>query len=201
MRRAVGAFWTRSTHYCGKHVLCGCASLFLGGLIGVLAAARLDQTSSLALGEQIDALISAAQDNAALHTQVWSVAWSVVRWILCVFVAGMTAASIVLIPTLLAVRGFFFTFAVGCVLRAVPTAAVQISFVLFGISALVTIPVLMLLCVQALEQTRTGERTRVKISFSPRMAIWALSSTIAAVLCEAYIIPAAFAELSKAIGP
>lgn len=123
------------------------SGLFLAGSVfGCVAAGRIADPAGALLTYVRGYLELLAQDG--LTPRFWSVLWEMVRFPLAAFLLGFTALGIVGLPALFAVRGFLLSYAICVFYRLLGPAGLVSGFVLFGLSALVWMPVLFQLGVQ-----------------------------------------------------
>lgn len=117
------------------------AGLFaLGSVIGCAAAGLIRDP----VGELLDYVrgyLTLAAEGG-LSPDVFRVLWQTVRVPLLTAVLGFTALGVIGIPILFAVRGFSLCFAVSAFYRLLGPAGLVPGLVLFGLSALVWLPVL-----------------------------------------------------------
>lgn len=99
---------------------------------GYLAAERMLKGYALGL------------DAQAGTVSFWEVLWDVGRWPLLVWLLGSTALGRWMVPLVFATRGFFLSFAVAGLSMAAQ-GGVLLAFCLFGLGALISLPVLFLL--------------------------------------------------------
>lgn len=74
-----------------------------------------------------------------------SVLWEVVRFPLLAFLLSFTALGVVGLPFLFVVRGFLLCYAISVFFRLFGAEGLILALVLFGLSALIWLPVLLLL--------------------------------------------------------
>ena len=119
----------------------------VGGLIGMICAGCVNGESGAALGDYLNACLS---QEGGWQVPVWSAAWRHLRFPLAVCLLSLTAAGVVGIPLVFGIRGFLFTFGVGCFCRLYGWPGVLPALALFGVPALVWAPVLFLLGLQGM---------------------------------------------------
>ena len=125
------------------------SGLFLvGGVIGCVAAGRIADPAGALLSYVRGYLELLSQDG--LSPRFWSILWETVRFPLAAFLLGFTALGVAGLPVLFAVRGFLLSYAICVFYRLLGPAGLVPGFVLFGLSALVWMPVLFQLGVQGL---------------------------------------------------
>lgn len=94
----------------------------------------------------------AGQGNGAEPT-VWSSVWDLARWPLAAFLLGSTAAGALGIPALLVARGFLLAFSAATFARLFGLAGIVASLAVFGVTALVAVPVLFVVSTDAFHQS------------------------------------------------
>lgn len=118
-----------------------CVVFFLGGLFGILAAARVNGESGLALQKYVHAYL-ALSATGEIKVSLWRAVWEHTRFPLAVWLLGFTGAGVVGIPLIFGIRGFLFAFGVSCFCRLFGWAGLAPAAVLFGLPALLWVPVL-----------------------------------------------------------
>ena len=133
-RKKIMLLWNQ----CGALAVLG-GFFLLGGGAGALFA-------GLARGDGAAEMSSYLRDYLALASkgtvarELWPVLWEQLRYLLAAVVLGLTAVGVAGLPVLFAVRGFFFSFSVGCFFKVFGSAGMLPAFVLFGVPALVWAP-------------------------------------------------------------
>lgn len=92
---------------------------------------------------------------------LWSSIWDLTRWPLAAFLLGSTALGVFGIPILLGIRGFLLSYAAATLARLFGLPGLIASFAAFGVTALVAVPVLFVVSVDAFCQSLSrlsGER-------------------------------------------
>ena len=118
-----------------------CGVFFLGGLCGVFAAGWISGESGLALQEYVRAYLTLSGVDG-VEVSLWRAFWEHVRFPLAVWLLGFTGAGVAGIPLIFGVRGFLFSFGVACFCRLFGWAGLAPAAVLFGLPALLWVPVL-----------------------------------------------------------
>lgn len=170
-----------------------CGAFALGAAVGFALSAWLGTAGSLdgyALGFSTGVQVSFGE-----------VFWNGLRWPLFVWILGFTALGVWITPIMFALRGFFLCFGVAC-LSGCAQGGLLLAFVLFGLDALVTLPVFFLLGVGSFKRS-AGQRERLWTS--PRqmpLPFW-LKSALAfgCLLCCCGIEYWLFPILLKTIAP
>lgn len=119
------------------------AAFAAGALGGFLLCWWLLNTGHLAAERMLEGY-TLALDAQAGTVGFWEVLWDVGRWPLLVWVLGATALGRWMVPLVFAARGFFLSFAVAGLSMAAQ-GGVLLAFCLFGLGALISLPVLFLL--------------------------------------------------------
>lgn len=143
--------------------------------------------------------------SAGVKVSFAEVLWNALRWPLFVWALGFTAFGVWMTPVMFALRGFMLCFSVTC-LSGGAQGGLLLAFVLFGLDALVTLPVLFFLGVDSLTRA-AGQRDQLwhKPSRMPR-EFWRRSAV--ALVCilgcagvEYWLFPALLRTLAPLLGP
>jgi hypothetical protein len=130
-------------------VVLACA-FFLGALVGCGLAASVAGGGDDVLATYIRNYLAAAQAGLAQRPELLPLTWEILRWPLFVLLLGFSALGLLGIPILFGVRGFLLSFAAASFVKMFGAAGACLSFLLFGLSGLLTVPVLFVLGVQSL---------------------------------------------------
>jgi len=126
-----------------------CGLFLLGGGVGCLYAGFAAADGAFALRDFLtDYLALTGADRLSLS--LWPLLWGEFRWLLAVVLLGFTALGGVGVPALFFVRGFLFSFSVGCFCRVFGWAGLLPALALFGIPALMWAPAFFLAGIQSL---------------------------------------------------
>lgn len=123
----------------GASVLVLGTVFLLGGITGGLFAGLAQGEGALELGNYLSDYLTLAAEGTVIRS-FWPVLWEQMRYFLAAVVLGLTAVGVVGLPVLFGVRGFFFTFSVGCFFRVFGGAGLLPALVLFGLPALLWAP-------------------------------------------------------------
>lgn len=124
--------------------------LFLAGsAAGCVSAGLLRVEDGQELLNYLNGYSESLRDGG-VHAGFWSVLCQTVRFPLMAFLLGLTALGVVGIPVLFAVRGFLLCYAVSVFYRLLGVSGLLPAFCLFGITALLWMPVMFRLGVQGL---------------------------------------------------
>ena len=137
-----------------------CLCFLLGSAVGCVFAARLSGEEGERLGQALSPYLSAARQGACPTPSLLETIWQTVRWPALALLCSFTVAGWVGVPVLLAARGFFLTFAVTVFARFFGEQGGLIALVLLGGGALLGVPVLFVLGMQALERCRSHRGRR-----------------------------------------
>lgn len=125
------------------------AAFAAGALGGFLLCWWLFRRGYLAAEEMLKGY-TLALDARADGVSFWETLWDIGRWPFLVWILGSTVMGRWMVPLVFAGRGFLLSFAVAG-LSVAAHGGVLLAFCLFGLSALVSLPVLFLLGSQSWE--------------------------------------------------
>lgn len=201
MQRAVGIVWASPIRYRGSTVLLCCCTLFLGGLCGLMAANQVSGVGSSMLSEYTASLVEMTKGGQILRPDFLHLIWSNLRWPLFAFIACFTLAAMAILPVLLFSRGFLLSFAIGSMIRIMPNGGFRAALILFVLTALATLPALLLLCCSGMEHAaiRLQEKKRTRFYLSPRLAFGVAIGMLAGIFSEGYLVPVFFSALCHSI--
>ena len=197
MRKIVGTTWVAATNHSNICVYICIASFFLGGLCGIFAARQLDGTGVAALTFYMQSFFHLAQNGPLISADFAELLWTFFRWPIFAVLCSMTVAGLALIPFLLMSRGFLLFFALSSLLRTIPSGGVV--FVLLGLSALWSVPALIVLCVQGFQRAQRQRTRRERFYLSPRLVVGIMGGFLAGVLIDYYAVPVLFSALFHAL--
>ena len=145
-----------------------------------------------------------AVDARAGAVSFWAALWDIGRWPLLVWILGSTALGRWMVPLAFGVRGFLLSFAVAG-LSVADQGGVLLAFCLFGLSALVSLPVLFLLGSQSWEMAgQIRGRLFATLSDYPRRywlrRLIGLIGVLVCALAEYWWLPAVLRRLSPLFG-
>lgn len=138
MGKRVRKKWTILWGHGASVVVLGAAFL-LGGIVGGLFAGLAQGEGALELGSYLSDYLTLAAEGTVIRS-FWPLLWEQMRYLLAAVILGVTAIGVVGLPVLFGVRGFFFTFSVGCFFRVFGGAGLLPALVLFGLPALLWAP-------------------------------------------------------------
>ena len=197
MRRVVGTAWFVAINHSRICVYICIATFFLGGLCGIFAARQLDGIDVETLTFYMQSFFRLAQNGTLISADLAELLWMFFRWPIFAVLCSMTAAGLVLIPFLLMSRGFLLFFALSSLLRTIPSGGVV--FVLLGLSALCSVPALIVLSVQGFRHAQIQRIRRERFYLPPRFTAGVLGGFFAGVLIDCYAVPVLFSALSHAL--
>lgn len=116
---------------------------------------------SLELLDYLRRYFQMAGQGSGIEPSLWSSIWDLARWPLAAFLLGSTALGVLGIPILLGMRGFLLSFSAATFARLFGLLGVAASFAAFGVTALVSVPVLFVVSADAFRQSLgrlSGER-------------------------------------------
>lgn len=121
---------------------------FIGSMVGCGCAGSIDDSGETLLNYVRDYLSVLVQGQYS--GRFLPVFWEVSKVPLAAFLLGLTALGVIGLPALFAIRGFLLCYAVSAFYRLLGLKGLFPAFFLFGLSALVWLPVLFHLGVQGL---------------------------------------------------
>ena len=128
----------------------------LGGLLGCLMASWIGGAGSDGLMDYIQSFLLAAQEEYAAAPAFLPLLWEQLRYPLAVVLLGFTALGLPVIPILFGMRAFFLSFAISAFIRMFGAGeGLVLSWILFGLSSMISIPVLFLLGTRGWRSSRT----------------------------------------------
>lgn len=168
------------------------AAFAAGALGGFLLCWRLLDGGYLA-AERMLRGFAPALDARVGSVSFWETLWDVGRWPLLVWLLGATSLGRWMVPLTFAARGFFLSFAVAG-LSVASQGGVMLAFCLFGLGALISLPVLFLLGRQSWEMAgRIRGRLFATLSDYPReywlRSLAALGGVTVCALAEYWLLP------------
>ena len=151
-----------------------CALFLLGGVAGCIFVNLAGENDAQELSNYLSDYLTLVQ-SGTVSSSFLSLLWEQLRYLILLVILGITAIGAVGIPLLFCVRGFFFTFSVGCFCRVFGAAGLVPALVLFGFPALLWAPAFFLAGLQGLSSARCLLRRgmgegRCPLPFSP--AYW-----------------------------
>lgn len=181
-------------------------SFLLGTAAGCLWAGGAAGSSGETLCSYIEGYLSAARLGDLTVPGIFTVLYDTFRWPVLAVLLGFTAAGVVGLPLLFAVRGFLLSFAVASFIRVLGGAGSILAFLLFGLTGLVSVPVLFVLGVQgftaccALTSRLLGERPKsIRVVYGRLYFLRCGLCAAAALFCvfvEQTIVPSLLAVLA-----
>ena len=162
----------------GSILVALCLLFLVGGIAGCLFAGLGDRTGAQDLRNYLVDYLSLVREGNGSCT-LWSAVLSELRSLVPVLLLGLAAVGVALIPLVLAVRGFLFSFSIGCFCRVFGAAGLVPGLVLFGLPALLWGPALFLAAFQGMTSSQALMRrvmgdSHGALPFSPRywLRVW-----------------------------
>lgn len=131
-----------------------------GGLSGFFFSSLGGDSPELM--DYLSRYFQSAGQGSGVEPSLWSSVWELTRWPLAAVLLGSTALGALGLPVLLGVRGFLLSFATATLARLFGLPGVAASLAVFGVTALVSVPVLFVVSVDAFRQSLSrlsGERS------------------------------------------
>ena len=123
----------------------------LGGLVGCIFADRISGSSGGVLSEYLNGYFSAVRSGYSEKPEVLFLIWNVIRWPAIVMLFCLTPIGIIGIPLLFLIRGFLLSFSITSFYGAMGTDGLLIAFCVFGITEVISIPVLFSLGIECFQ--------------------------------------------------
>jgi uncharacterized membrane protein SpoIIM required for sporulation len=143
----------------------------LGGLAGQVFVRLCGGSGGENLRVYLREYLRLAQEGTPVRV-LWPILWEQLRYFFLTLLLGWTAAGVVGLPVLFAVRGFFLSFSVACFCLIFGQTGLVPAFVLFGLPALFWVPALFLLGSQGLSNAWGLFRPRVGRTWEPTGVDW-----------------------------
>ena len=168
----------------------------LGGIGGVLFSSVAGGDDAQQLSDYLIDYLTLAGEGIVFRP-LWDLIWEQLKYLLAVSLLGLTALGIVGVPVLFGVRGFFFSFSVGCFCRIFGWTGFIPALVLFGLPALLWGPAFFLAGFQGLSSSRCLFRrclgdTRCPLPFSTAYWLRLCFCVFLSFLCvgiEYFVVP------------
>ena len=125
-----------------------------GGLLGCVMASWIGGAGSDGLMAYIQSFLQAAQGNYTASPELLPLLWEQARYPAAVLLLSFTALGVIVIPVLFGMRAFFLSFAIAAFARMFGTDGILLSLILFGLSGVISIPVLFVLGTQGWQISR-----------------------------------------------
>ena len=199
MRRLVGATWFSAVEHHSLCVHICVAAFFIGGLFGIFAGRSVNSYGAEALSLHLRLFLQAAQGGYLASSTPLELIWMIFRWPFLIVIFSMTVGGVALIPVLLLGRGFLLCFACSSLLAVVPGGG-GVIFVLLCLSALFSVPALLVLSAQGLCHAGAQRIKRERFYLPPRLAAGVLGGFILCFLIDYYVVPMLVSALSHSVG-
>lgn len=122
-----------------------------GGLSGFFFSSLGGDSPELM--DYLSRYFQSAGQGSGVEPSLWFSIWELTRWPLAAFLLGSTALGALGLPVLLGVRGFLLSFATATLARLFGLPGVAASLAVFGVTALVAVPVLFVISLDAFRQS------------------------------------------------
>lgn len=161
-----------------------------GGLSGFFFSSLGGDSPELM--DYLSSYFQSVGQGSGVEPSLWSSAWELTRWPLAAFLLGSTALGALGLPVLLGVRGFLLSFATATLARLFGLPGVAVSLAVFGVTALVAVPVLFVVSLDAFRQSLgrlSGERSPVWNQRIQALSPW-VGLLVLAVALQQTLMPA-----------
>lgn len=130
-----------------------CVLFLAGGGVGCVFSALAGGDGAQELADYLVEYLTLVAAGE-VPRELWPLIWEQMKYLLAVVLLGLTALGVAGIPILFFLRGFFFSFSVGCFCRVFNWAGLVPALVLFGLPALLWGPAFFLAGFQGLSGAR-----------------------------------------------
>lgn len=176
----------------------------LGALGGFYLAGHLGAWGRISFSQWMAGYQRGFALPGGVDVSFWEILWDTVRWPCFVWLLGFTSLGVWMIPVMFALRGFFLCFCVAVLSRAAQ-GGLLLAFLLFGLSALVTLPLLFYLGGHGWLQA-TARRGRLLVR--PGEVSWeywlrgciALGCMVCCAGLEHWLVPILLRQLAPLLG-
>jgi stage II sporulation protein M len=137
-----------------------------GSVAGCATASYIGGDGSSSLVRYVTGYISMVRENGAGSTDLLTAFFNTFKYHIAAFIIGFTSLGIAFIPALMAIRGFFLSFAVTSFVKMFGASGLLLSVGIFGFQRLLTLPCLFVISVQAFSSSNalflmaTGKRKK-----------------------------------------
>jgi stage II sporulation protein M len=179
------------------------AAFFLSGVVlGQVLSSCVPDAVSYELTQYLEDFLLVSEQADITAQMALSTLLIYFRYPLLVFLFGLTALGILLIPTVSVIYGFFLSFSVSCFTAVFGGDGVLLAFSVLGLRCLITLPCYFLIAVPAFQKAslraaslfRRGNRTQ-SIQKSPNqwLRLWVvvlilLSGSVAELFCTPQLL-------------
>ena len=154
MRRAVPRVWNGAESSILPSLLVTAICFFIGGLAGCLLAGCAEGSGIESLTAYLEDFLYSAEAGKLAVPSIAAQVWDLIRWPLFAILLGYTALGLFGLPFLFITRGFLLGLSIASFVRLFGSPGCLAAFVLFGISGMLSVPVLFVLGVQSLISAR-----------------------------------------------
>ena len=173
-----------------------CFFFLLGALLSRALRGLVGQDEDLLLRDYLLQYAHLIAEGGELTASILTVIWAYFRYPLLLFLAGFTAAGIVLIPLLWVLQGCSLAFSVACFTSAMGRSGVLLALVTFGVRSLFVLPCGLLLSLWSLDGALRRFRERGQRQPGKRRDLSGSQHCLRCAVCFAVILIGVIVELS-----
>lgn len=155
MRKAVAGFWYSPASEGVSALVVTAAFFALGSLLGGFVSVAATGSGSNTVYPYLEGFLDVIRGDRLLYPDLLQFLWLSLRWPLAAFVLGFSSLGLLGLPLLSGARGFLFSFAVGVFAHALGPQGLMTTFLLFGASGLISVPVFLLISTQSFLAARS----------------------------------------------
>ncbi len=180
-------------------------AFLLGCFAGCVLTNQLGEQGVETLCSYLDGFLSTFHAEQLVFPEFYVTLFEILRWPLIVVVFGTTPLGLVGIPIIFLLRGFLLSFSIASVFRVMGLSGLWVSLILFGITAVIYVPVLFNFGVQFFQVSgysvsRFNGESKKCTSISRTLIIRSVIGIILFVLCafiECFITPRLMGLIAK----
>ena len=141
----------------------------IGGLAGCSLVGQTNGEGEATLSRYLDGFINIVSSDEMVKPKFLFILWKAIRWPLLILFLGLTPIGLIGIPVLILIRSFLLSFSIASFYQVSGTEGLFFSFILFGITGLIYIPILFVLGIQSFLRAGTiigriaGENRRTTV--------------------------------------
>lgn len=170
-----------------------------GGIIGCLTAGQVIGGGEDCVSAYLTAFITTAQSGEIFCLDMFALLWGLFRWPLFGVLLGFTALGLVGIPILFGVRGFALAFSIASFVGLYGGAGGILAFLLFGLSGVVTLPVLFVLGLDGFLNARALSARVEKQRGNLVCYSWCAVALGIGICIEAMVVPVLLSGVAQVI--
>lgn len=166
----------------------------IGGLAGCSLVGQTNGGGEAALSRYLDGFLNIVSSAEMVKPKFIVILWKAIRWPLLALFLGLTPIGLIGIPVLILIRSFLLSFSIASFYQVSGPDGLFFSFVLFGITGFIYIPILFIFGIQSF--LRAGTIVGRITGENRRTASLKRSETIRFSICSIVLLVFCFIEYS-----